>query len=61
MLSLEGYDLSKEEMYLNKIYEILVPQRMNFIIRMEVPEADMQREERAREGGQVQYVYLPVR
>jgi hypothetical protein len=34
ILSLEGYSISKEEMYLNKIYEILVPQRMNFIIRM---------------------------
>lgn len=28
---------------------------------MEVPEADMQREERSREGGPIEYVFLPVR
>ncbi len=48
-------------MYLHKIENILVPQRMNFIIRMEVPEAEMLREERGREGGPIEYIFLPLR
>jgi hypothetical protein len=60
MLCLEGYNSSKEDLYFEHIYKILTPQRTNFIIRLEIPEKEMQKEEKNK-GGPVEYIYLPIR
>ena len=49
MLSLEGYEESEESIFLEKINQILVPQRMKFLIKLDVPDAF--KDERARDGG----------
>lgn len=60
LLCLEGYAASKENLYFEHIYKILTPQRPNFIIRLEIPEKEMQKEEKNK-GGPVEYIYLPIR
>lgn len=60
MLCLEGYNASKEDLYFEHICRILTPQRTNFIIRLEIPEKEMQKEEKNK-GGPVEYIYLPTR
>jgi len=50
MLCLEGYDASKENLYFEHIYKLLTPQRPNFIIRLEIPEKEMQKEEKNKGG-----------
>jgi hypothetical protein len=60
MLCLEGYDASKENLYFEHIYKLLTPQRPSFIIRLEIPEKEMQKEEKNK-GGPVEYIYLPIR
>ena len=59
-LCLEGYQASREPFYFEHIARILTPQRPDFIIRLELPEKEMQKEEK-RLGGPVEYIYLPVR
>lgn len=59
-LSLEGYAASQQSLYFEHIYRLLTPQRPSFIIRLEIPEKEMQKEEKNK-GGPVEYIYLPVR
>lgn len=44
MLCLEGFNASEEDLYFEHIYKILTPQRTSFIIRLEIPEKEMQKE-----------------
>ena len=59
-LCLEGYDCSRETFYFEHVARILTPQRPDFIIRLEIPEREVQKEEKNK-GGPVEYIYLPVR
>ena len=51
---LVGYHDQKEELYLKRIHKLLVPERMNFIIRLDTPNEEIERV-------QMQYPYIPIR